>query len=62
MPGQTVTLEEALPRSHYFVTVSRGAGMKTVAIRSWMAHIALAVLPLLLVAGLGSTLLSRVPR
>ena len=56
MAGQTVTLEEALPRSHYFLTVSRGAGMKTVAIRSWLAHIALALLPLLLVAGLGSTL------
>ena len=56
MPGQTVTLEEALPRSHYFVTVSRGAGMKTVAIRSGLAHIAMALLPLFLVVGLGSTL------
>ena len=56
MPGQIVTLEEALPRSHYFVTVSRGAGMKTVAVRSGLAHLALALLPLLLVAGLGSTL------
>ena len=56
MPGQTVTLKEALPRSHYFVTVSRGANMKTVAVRSWLAHIAFTVLPLLLVAGLGSTL------
>ena len=56
MPGQTVTLEEALPRSHYFVTVSRGTGMKTLAIRSGLAHLALALLPLLLVAGLGSSL------
>ncbi len=56
MPGQTVTLEEALPRSHYFVTVSRGSGMKTVAIRSGLAHFALALLPLFLVVGLGSTL------
>lgn len=55
MPGQTVTFEEALPRSHYFVTVSRGAGMRTVAIRSGLAHVALALLPLLLAAGLGST-------
>ena len=54
MPGQTVTLEEVLPRSHYFVTVSRGAGMKTVAIRSGLAHLALALLPLLLLGGLGS--------
>ncbi len=56
MPGQTVTLEAALPRSHYFLTVSRGAEMKTVAIRSWMAQLAMAVLPLLLVAGFASTL------
>ncbi len=56
MPGQTVTLKEALPRSHYFVTVSRGANMKTVAVRSWLAHIALGLLPLLLVVGFGSTL------
>ena len=55
MAGQTVTLEEALPRSHYFLTLSRGAGLRTVAIRSWLAHIALALLPLLFVAGLGST-------
>ena len=56
MPGQTITLEEALPRSHYFLTVSRGTGMRTMAIRSWLAQVALVLLPLLAAAGLGSTL------
>jgi murein DD-endopeptidase MepM/ murein hydrolase activator NlpD len=54
MPGQR--LPEALPRSHYFLTVSRGATMRTYAARSVMVHALAAVLPLVLLAGLGSTL------
>ena len=56
MPGQSVTLPKALPRSHYFLTVSRGEGMRTWAIRWPLVHVALAVLPLLALSGLGGGL------
>lgn len=56
MPGHELATSEALPRSHYFLTVSRGSRMRTVALRAALVHIAAIVAPLLLVAGLGSGL------
>lgn len=54
MPGQR--LSQALPRSYYFLTVSRGSTMRTYAMRSILIHALAAVLPVLLLTGLGSTL------
>ncbi len=56
MPSHRLTASESLPRSHYFLTVSRGSAMRTVAIRAILTHIVLAVVPLLSIVGLGSTL------
>ena len=56
MPAHIVPLSEALPRSHYFVTLSRGSGMRTVAIRALVVHVAALVVPVLLLTGLCSTL------
>ena len=56
MAGQSVTVPEPLPRSHYFLTVSRGSRMRTVAVRSLVVHLAAVAVPLLFLAGLGSTL------
>ncbi len=56
MAGQSVTVPEPLPRSHYFLTVSRGSRMRTIAVRSIVVHLAAVALPLLLAVGLGSTL------
>ena len=52
MPGQSVTLPEALPRSHYFLTISRGEGMRTWAVRSPLVHLATVLVPLLVICGL----------
>ena len=54
MPGHTLPSSEALPRSHYFLTVSRGTGMRTVAIRAPLIQAALVLLPLLALVGAGS--------
>ena len=43
-----------LPNSHYFLTVSRGSGMRTFAIRWFVVHAALVLLPILGLAGSGS--------
>ena len=56
MPGHTLPSSEALPRSHYFLTVSRGTGMRTVAIRAPLIQAALVLLPLLALVGVGSAL------
>ncbi len=56
MPGHELAASEALPRSHYFLTVSRGSRMRTVALRAAIVHVAAIVVPLLLVAGFGSSL------
>ena len=56
MAGQSVTVPEPLPRSHYFLTVSRGSRMRTIAVRSLVVHLAAVAVPLVFLAGLGSTL------
>ncbi len=56
MPAHIVPPSEALPRSHYFVTLSRGSRMRTVAVRAALVHVAAVVLPALLLAGLCSAL------
>ena len=56
MPSQRLPPSEALPRSHYFVTLSRGSGMRTVALHAALVHLVAVVAPLLLLVGLGSTL------
>ena len=56
MPGHTLQSSEALPRSHYFFTVSRGTGMRTVAVRAPLIQAALVLLPLLALVGVGSAL------
>ena len=56
MPGHTLPSSEALPRTHYFLTVSRGTGMRTVAIRAPLIQAALVLLPLLALVGVGSAL------
>ena len=56
MAGQSVTVPEPLPRSHYFLTVSRGSRMRTVAVRAVVVQLAAVALPLLFAIGLGSTL------
>ena len=56
MSAHIVPPSVALPRSHYFVTLSRGSGMRTVAIRAFLVHVALLLVPALLLAGLCSTL------
>ena len=43
-----------LPKSHYFLTVSRGSGMRTFAIRWFVVHALLVLLPLFGLAGSGS--------
>ena len=55
MVVQDVQSYTQLPKSHYFLTISRGAGMRTFAIRWYLAHGILAGLGVLAVAGLGST-------
>lgn len=57
MPGSSGAHPGALPRSHYFLTVSRGDGIRTFALRSIVVHAGLVVVPLLLLLGLGSGLL-----
>ncbi|WP_237476948.1 M23 family metallopeptidase [Lichenibacterium dinghuense] len=54
MPAHRVPPSEALPRSHYFITLSRGSTMRTVALRAPMVQLAAVVLPSLLLAGLCS--------
>lgn len=56
MPAHIVPSSEALPRSHYFVTLSRGSGMRTVAVRAPLIHLAAFMVPALLLLGLCSTL------
>lgn len=56
MPRHSVPPAQALPRSHYFVTVSRGTAMRTVAVRTSVLRAGLVVLPLLLVVGVASAL------
>ncbi len=56
MPSQRLSPSEALPWSHYFVTLSRGSGMRTIALRAILVHVVAVVAPLLLLVGLGSTL------
>ena len=56
MPGHTLPSSDALPRSHYFLTVSRGTGMRTVAVRAPLVQAALVLLPLLALVGVGSAL------
>ncbi len=56
MPSHRLPPSEALPRSHYFITLSRGSGMRTVALRAALVHLVAVVAPLLLLVGLGSTL------
>ena len=56
MPSHKLAPSEALPRSHYFITLSRGSGMRTVALRAALVHVVAVVTPLLLLLGLGSTL------
>ena len=56
MPGQSVTLPEALPRSHYFLTVSRGEGMRTWAVRSTLVYLATVLVPLLVFSSLAAGL------
>lgn len=53
MPGHQLSSSEALPRSHYFLTVSRGTAMRTVAVRAPLAQVIALVLPLLLLVGIG---------
>ena len=43
-----------LPNSHYFLTVSRGSGMRTFAVRWFVVHAVLVLLPLFGLAGSGS--------
>ncbi|RYC31722.1 M23 family peptidase [Lichenibacterium minor] len=56
MPAHIVPPSDALPRSHYFITLSRGSGMRTVAVRAPLVQLAMLVVPLVLLAGLCSTL------
>ena len=56
MPGHRLTTSEALPRSHYFLTLSRGTAMRTVAVRAPLAQLVVLVLPLLLAAGIAGGL------
>lgn len=53
MPSHQLPPAEALPRSHYFFTVSRGTGMRTVAVRAPIAQGLVLILALLLLGGLG---------
>ena len=55
MPVQDVQSHCQLPMSHYFLTLSRGAGIRTFAIRSYTAYAGLAALSILVAVGLGST-------
>ncbi len=56
MPAHIVPLSESLPRSHYFLTLSRGSGMRTVAVRALVVHVAALLLPMVVLTGLCSTL------
>ena len=53
MPSHQLPSSEALPRSHYFLTVSRGTGMRTVAMRAPLVQASLLALALLVFGGLG---------
>lgn len=56
MSAHIVPSSEVLPRSHYFVTLSRGSGMRTVAVRAPLVHLAALAIPALVIVGLCSTL------
>ena len=47
---------DPLPKSHYFLTVSRGAGMRTFALRAWIVHLSALTLPVLALGGIGVAL------
>ena len=45
-----------LPKSHYFLTISRGAGTRTFALRASLVHVSALILPVLALGGIGAAL------
>ncbi len=55
MSAQSVPVFAPLPPSHFFLTVSRGTGMRTFAVRVVLVYLVAGLLPLLALIGAGAT-------
>ncbi len=56
MSAQSASPATSLPRSHYFLTISRGEGMRTFALRSHVVHVLALIVPLVGLGGIGAML------